>query len=112
MLSIYRENSLQANETLSQEEREHLETGARLAGDTFKSMFPGSPLLDEGFLLNEDENEVLRRFRVSITNTIPTITNGIPERLTLEDCIRHLSRLSCDPADDEPAKWPYIRKIR
>lgn len=112
LLSIYRQARLYTDDTQSQADREDLETRAVLAEDTFASMFHGSPLLDQSFLLNEDENVVLGRFRLFITNKIPTITNGFLEGLTMEDCIHQLSRLSCDPAGDELANWPYIRKIR
>jgi hypothetical protein len=93
-------------------EREDCKEKARIAQDTFRAMFRGR-LESEQFLINDPENAVLGTLRSWAEQMRPTPIGERGVGLTLGQCADLLLLLTSDQASaQEPAAWPYVRKIK
>ncbi|EJP61163.1 tat pathway signal sequence [Beauveria bassiana ARSEF 2860] len=101
---------------LSEAEQDNFGELARLAGDTFSSLFQ-SQIPSQNTLLNEDEDCLKSIFRRLITELRPSISHTVMTGLTKEACSEKLRELTSAPASTgEPATraaaWPYIENIK
>ncbi|KAM0324397.1 hypothetical protein ACHAQA_008179 [Verticillium albo-atrum] len=94
------------------EQPANLEEEARIATDTFKSMFRGQ-LRDLSCLHEESEEDAQQRLHRLSTQARPTHLERPFTCDTLDECSQLLENLSSERlAAQEPAVWPYIKKIR
>lgn len=85
---------------------------AKIASDTFKSMFRGQ-LQDEDWILNASENVVLDKFKDWAKKARRLAGPSREDVQTLEECSSKLLPLSSEPNDPlQSSVWPYIRKIK
>ncbi|KAI1074413.1 hypothetical protein F5B20DRAFT_586300 [Whalleya microplaca] len=89
---------------------------ASIAIDLFRAVFR-ERLTDENFLINSPENKVLDTLQAWAKDLAPSSMNKRDIRSTLSECTSALMRLtsennSDDASADEPAVWPYIKKIK
>ncbi|KAM3470795.1 hypothetical protein MY5147_006201 [Beauveria neobassiana] len=102
---------------LSEAEQDNFGELARLAEDTFSSLFQ-SQIPSQNTLLNEDEDCLKSIFRRLITELRPSISHTVMTGLTKEACSEKLRELTSAPASStgEPATraaaWPYIENIK
>lgn len=109
LLESYQHYHFRASD-MDPEEEGHFKERADLARDTFRSMFRDQPW-DE--FLQQSPEAVLDIFRSWVEGNIATATDGLQVRSSLEDCILLLMQLTTDhSSEQEPAVWPYLRKIR
>ncbi|KAI3399760.1 hypothetical protein diail_5828 [Diaporthe ilicicola] len=113
LLSCYRHfNHELRGGSLSQDERTDLNEKAKIAIDTFRSMFRGY-LQDEDWLLQEAEAVVLEQFKTWLRDGNHF---NLPDRhvvATLEGCGSLLTQLTSEiPSSGAPATWTVIRKIK
>ncbi|PMB73941.1 Nuclear GTPase SLIP-GC [Beauveria bassiana] len=102
---------------LSEAEQDNFGELARLAEDTFSSLFQ-SQLPSQSTLLNEDEDCLKSIFRRLITNLRPSISHTVMTGLTKQACSEKLRELTSAPASStgesatRAAAWPYIENIK
>ncbi|KAM0739598.1 hypothetical protein ACQRIT_004782 [Beauveria bassiana] len=102
---------------LSEAEQDNFGELARLAEDTFSSLFQ-SQLPSQSTLLNEDEDCLRSIFRRLITNLRPSISHTVMTGLTKQACSEKLRELTSAPASStgesatRAAAWPYIENIK
>lgn len=112
LLRAYRLFKLHGAEENGAEAVRELEDRAKIAVDTFQTMFRGQ-LLEDRFLLDRSEDDVLRVFREKIEEMQPSEICGSQRAGSLEECSSLLMNLTAQQNDGErTAIWPYIRKIR
>jgi hypothetical protein len=93
------------------DEREHFETQAKLAWDTFIAMFRGR-LHDAVLLVRGGEDDVLEILMDWAADLRPEHAMR-HEGLLFPDCSAMLAELSSDSmSSNRPAAWPYIKKIQ
>ena len=93
-------------------ERKDCEEKAKLAQDTFRAMFRGN-MDNEQFLIEDPEDVVLEILRSWIQDADHSEIGRREVRLTLKDCSSFLMRLTSEQISaQEPAVWPYVRKIK
>lgn len=101
--------SYRAFKTVDEEETKDT---AKLAMDTFRSMFRGK-LQDDEWILKAPETVVLETFKIWAKEAMRL---GPPVRRvaqTIEECSSLLLPLSSEPHDPKQfSLWPYIRKIK
>ena len=111
LLQSYRHYHLHCAE-IDREERKDFEDRANVARDTFRAMFKGR-LEDEGFLTQWRQQTVLETLQSWAQQLGPSSTGRREIQDSLGDCSTLLMRLTSEQnTAQEPAKWPYIRKIR
>jgi hypothetical protein len=94
------------------DEKKYSEERAKLAEDTFRSMFRGR-LDGEQFLINQPEDFVLGTLRSWTQDMGLSAIGGREVRSTLAECSDLLMRFAFEKASSqEPAIWPYVRKIK
>jgi hypothetical protein len=98
---------------LSQEEWESYELQAcEVATDTFESMFRIQLRDGDDFLKSLDEQSALRRL-MSWVDDFPHSTTLRETLDNADSCSQRLTELTSDPSSvDQPAMWPFIRKVR
>lgn len=110
LLQSYRHYHLHHMEIDGEETRD-LKEKADIARDTFRAMFRGR-LESEQFLSDEAEDSVLESLRSWALNLSP-VMSGREVRGTLTECSALLMRLTSEQNSlQEPAIWPYVRKIK
>ena len=93
-------------------ERGDFEDRAKIAQYTFRAMFRDR-LGSEQFLTNEPENSVLGTLQSWVQNICPLAIGGRQVKSTLEDCSALLMGLTSEQTSaQDPALWPYVRKIK
>lgn len=93
-------------------EREDLEDRANLARDTFRAMFRGL-LRDEQFLTLSPESDVMETLNSWVAESGISSANDREEKQSIDECSRLLMQLTSEESSDQqPAKWPFIRKIK
>lgn len=96
---------------IDENELNDLKDRSKVAQDTFQAMFRGR-LGDEGFLTQWSEADVLRTLRSWVTRAGHS-SFGRQSYNSLEDCSTQLMHLTSEQIGNaEPAKWPYIRKVK
>ncbi len=104
------------NQDITDSERKVCEEKAKVAIDTFRSMFQDR--LQDNFLLQEAEDTVVTTFTGWAEEMIPAISEVGEQgshRHVLDDiakCSEELKRLTSDGGSGEPALWPFIQKIK
>lgn len=110
LLQAFRDHRLQDTD-IDEHELKDLKAHAEVAQDTFRAMFRGR-LGDEGFLTRWLEADVMRTFRSWVVGVDHSIA-GRQTYSSPEDCSAHLTKLTSEQNwTEEPAKWPYIRKVK
>lgn len=113
MRNIYRKSKISMSSIADQQARDDLEKAATLAQHTFDSMFHGPCRPSEKLLVHGDAADVSQRFRSLIVDGRDAIHTRSNTGLTMEDCAERLIHLSSEMnSANQPAKWPYIEKIR
>ena len=111
LLQSYRRYHLHRMD-MDRDEKKDLEEKAQIAQDTFRAMFRGR-LDNEQFLTDEPEDSVLGTLRSWTQDMGPSTIGEREVRSTLADCSALLMRLTSEQTSaQEPAVWPYIRKIK
>ncbi|KAH7129906.1 hypothetical protein B0J13DRAFT_627047 [Dactylonectria estremocensis] len=111
LLQSYRHFHLHKDE-MDPGEREEMKAVAERARDTFRSLFRDR-MSDENFLLKNEESSVLQSLNSWAADARPSEIASRECGLSLETCSSRLMQLSSEPASKaNPAKWPFIRKIR
>ncbi|KAF4626102.1 hypothetical protein G7Y89_g12058 [Cudoniella acicularis] len=111
LLQSYRHYHLHSAE-MERQEREDLEDRANVARDTFRAMFRGR-LGNEQFLMQSPEAAVMQTLQSWAAEFGTSSAGGRETQRTIEDCSALLMRLTSEEnSTQEPAKWPYIRKIK
>jgi hypothetical protein len=111
LLQSYRRYHLHRAD-MDPQEREDLEDRANVARDTFRAMFRGR-LGDEQFLTLSSEATVMQTLKSWAAEFGNSSAGGREEQHSIEDCSTLLMRLTSEEnSTQEPAKWPYIRKIK
>jgi hypothetical protein len=111
LLRSYRQYHLHHME-MEKDDRTDMEEKAKIALDTFRSMFRRK-LRNEQFLSDDLEDSVLNELRSLAQRIRPSAISGRKVRPTLEHCSALLVRLTSeDNSTQEPAVWPYVRKIK
>lgn len=111
LLEAYRHYHLSYDE-LNADEREAYGEKARVAEDTLRAMFRIQLREGHGFLKSLDEQSALRRLMSWVDNS-PHSTTARETLNDAESCSRRLMELTSDLGSvDQPAMWPFIRKIR
>lgn len=101
-------------ESLEQDEKNDAEKSAELARDTFRAMFRGR-MANESFLVDWKEEDVVETLVSWVNDAAPLTMSKRQVTSNLNDCSELLMRLTSEHKsvdDDEPAVWPYIKKIR
>ncbi|TVY32961.1 hypothetical protein LSUB1_G006630 [Lachnellula subtilissima] len=97
---------------LDPREREDLEDRANLAKDTFRAMFRGR-LGDEQFLTLSSESVVMETLKSWVAESRISSASNREEQQSINECSTHLMRLTSEESSNQqPAKWPFIRKIK
>jgi hypothetical protein len=97
---------------MDQDDKKSLEERAKIARDTFQAMFRGR-LESEQFLIDGQENSVLETLRSWVQEMRPSTMHGREVTFTPEDCSTILAQLTSEQcSDQQPAAWPYLRKIK
>jgi hypothetical protein len=97
---------------MDQDDKKSLEERVKIARDTFQAMFRGR-LESEQFFIDGQENSVLETLRSWVQEMRPSTIHGREVTLTPEDCSTLLAQLTSEPcSDQQPAAWPYLRKIK
>lgn len=110
LLQSYRHYHLHSA-NMDREERKDFGDRANVARDTFRAMFKGR-LEDEAFLTQWPEQTVLETLQSWAQQLGPSLTSRREVQDSLRDCSALLMRLTSEQnTAQEPAKWPYIRKI-
>jgi hypothetical protein len=103
-------------ETVDPEVKAYLEPRAKIAIDAFQAMFRGR-LADEQFLLSSTEDVVLGILLAWMREIRPAhLANGRRVIASRQECSVRLMELTSElqnmNAAQQPADWPYIKKIR
>jgi hypothetical protein len=94
------------------DQEKDFEERAKIAQDTFRAMFRGR-LDGEQFLIDQPEDSVLATLRSWTQDMGLSAIGGREVRSTLADCSALLMRFTLEQASSqEPAIWPYVRKIK
>jgi hypothetical protein len=110
LLQAYRDNHFRGTD-IDEHELSDLKDRAKVAQDTFQAMFRGR-LEDESFLTQWSEADVMRTFRLWVVGAGHS-SSGRQAYNSLEDCSTQLMHLTSEQNwTEEPAKWPYIRKVK
>ena len=111
LLESYRHFQLHEPD-MNPQEREDLEDRANLARDTFQAMFRGR-LGDEQFLTLSSKSAVMETFKSWVADSGISSTSGQEEQESIEECSKLLLQLTSEESSNQqPAKWPFIRKIK
>jgi len=111
LLQSYRHFHLNGPD-LDPREREDLEDRANLARDTFRAMFRGQ-LGDEQFLTLSSESAVIETLKSWVAESGISSTGDREEQHSINECSTLLMRLTSEEiSNQQPAKWPFIRKIK
>lgn len=112
LFQSYRRYYLHPQDMWDEDERKASEERANVAWDTFQAMFRGR-LEIEQFLRSEPQDSVLATL-ISWTQEMGrSPVGGRWTRTTLADCSDHLMQLTSNLSSaQEPAVWPYMRKIK
>ena len=85
---------------------------AGVAQYTFQEMFRGR-FENELFLTQSSEETVMETLRLWARELVPSSTDRREVHTSLEDCGRRLQQLTSEQdSTQEPAKWPYISKVK
>ncbi|PMD51050.1 uncharacterized protein K444DRAFT_543887 [Hyaloscypha bicolor E] len=94
------------------EEKKDFGDRAKIAQDTFQAMFRGR-LDGEQFLIDQPEDSVLAILQSWTQDMGLSAIGGREVTSTLADCSARLMRYTLGQASSqEPAIWPYVRKIK
>lgn len=111
LLKSYRHFHLHGSD-LDPQERENSEDRSNLARDTFRAMFRGR-IEDEQVLTLSSESAVIETLRSWVAESVISWAGGREEKQSIAECSTLLARLTSDEiSDQQPAKWPFIRKIK
>lgn len=111
LLQSYRHYHVHRMDMEGDEERD-CKKKAEIARDTFRAMFRGR-LESLQFLTDEPEGTVLTILLSWAQDIAPSIISGREVRPLLADCSALLMQLTSEQNSvEEPAVWPYIRKIK
>jgi hypothetical protein len=112
LLQSYRHYHLHVHDMEGEDEKKDSEQRSKVARDTFLAMFRGR-LDGEEFLQTEPEASALATLRSWTQEMAPLQVGGRNTMTTLEDCSALLMQLTSElTSAQEPAVWPYIRKIK
>lgn len=102
---------LQAGGNADDLEARDFEEQAQVALDTFRAMFRGQ--FDEDFVAEDEADVVLETIQSWLIETRPDHVGGQQSQATLEECTSLLMSLTSETASlNQPAIWPYIKKIK
>lgn len=111
LLGYYR-NFHVHGDSLDGDARKDLEAKAKLAVDMFQAMFRGN-LQDEDWLLEESQETILAEFQAWMACAFGLQLPSRQVATSLDQCSQLLMELTSEVLDaQEPATWPYIRKIK
>lgn len=117
LLQSYRNYHLREGSFSSEEkdEEKDLELRAKVAIDTFGSMF-GGRLRNESILLKATEDEALNILRNLVYDCMPSRPPKTQTRPTLDECSKLIAQITSVTSEmgstNEPTMWPYIQNIR
>jgi hypothetical protein len=92
--------------------RKNCEDMANIALDTFRTMFQGR-LEDERLLIQLPKETILESLQSWARELRPSLARHRETQNSLGDCSTLLEQLTSEQnSTQQPAKWPYIRKIK
>jgi hypothetical protein len=111
LLRQYRIFHMDTENFESAQEEAMAKKAAKVASDTFNSMFRGR-LTDPGFLTANASERILQKFRKWIEDARPMDIARAHNGLNKAQCADVLRNMASEIETERPAIWPYIRKIR
>jgi hypothetical protein len=117
LLRAYRHYHLHKDQFSSDEAatKEDFEKKAKVAVDTFRSMF-GRRFSNEGILLDSSEENALSFLENLVIECLPVNRGRTEVRNSLDGCSELIGKLTSESfeqaSDHAPAVWPYIQNIR